>query len=48
MTVFIRNAANLAKLLPKASSICDGNDNLKNVGFFAFSGSLKIYVFRNF
>jgi hypothetical protein len=31
MTVFIRNAANLAQLLTKASKISDQNENLKNV-----------------
>jgi hypothetical protein len=29
MTVFIINAANLAKLRPKASKVNDGNENLK-------------------
>jgi hypothetical protein len=44
MTVFIRNAANLAQLL-KASKIRDGNENLKKCYFNAFSGPFKIYVF---
>jgi hypothetical protein len=39
MTMFIRNAANLAKLRPKASKISDGNENLKR-DFSALLGGL--------
>jgi hypothetical protein len=36
MTVFIRNAANLAQLLLKASKIRDENENFKNANLMPF------------
>jgi hypothetical protein len=49
-TVFIRNAVNLAQLLPKPkpSRIRNGNENFKK-WFKAFLGLLRVlYVFRTF
>jgi hypothetical protein len=40
MTVFIRNAENLAQLLPKVSRISDGNEKFKNV-FLPFRAPLN-------
>jgi hypothetical protein len=48
MTVFIRNAANLAHILPKASKMRDGNENLKNVILMPFQGPSKYTFFTKF
>jgi hypothetical protein len=43
MTVFVRKAAELTQLLPKASKMSNVNDF-----FHVFYGLLKIYVLRDF
>jgi hypothetical protein len=49
MTIAIRNVANLALLLPKATKISDGNADLKK-SFNVSLGPLKVpvYVFNKF